>query len=124
VVFAPDGDASGGSALSALLLVTGTLSATVVVFHLGRSFSIVPLAQRVVRRGPYSIVRHPLYLAEEVALLGCLLRFLSPATIALFVVHCALQIARILFEENLLRRTFPDYAEYARSTPRLIPYIW
>jgi protein-S-isoprenylcysteine O-methyltransferase Ste14 len=105
-------------------MVIGTLGAVIVIFHLGKSFSVVPQARRLVRMGPYSVVRHPMYLAEEVALLGCLLRFFSPQTLALFLAHCALQIARILFEEKLLRRAFPDYREYARSTSRLIPYVW
>jgi protein-S-isoprenylcysteine O-methyltransferase Ste14 len=65
-----------------------------------------------------------LYLAEEVALLGFLLRFYSPMTLALFLAHGALQIGRMLFEENLLRQSFTDYDDYARSTPRLIPFVW
>jgi protein-S-isoprenylcysteine O-methyltransferase Ste14 len=69
-------------------------------------------------------VRHPLYLAEELALLGCLLRLYSPITTALFAAHCALQVSRILFEERLLRGALPEYGEYARSTARLIPYVW
>ena len=48
-----------------------------VIAYLGKSFSIIPQARRLVREGPYSVVRHPLYLAEEVALLSCLLRFFS-----------------------------------------------
>jgi protein-S-isoprenylcysteine O-methyltransferase Ste14 len=124
VLFAADLDPKGQALLPAAFLVTGSVAAVVTVFHLGRSFSIVPMAQRLVRGGPYAFVRHPLYLAEEVALLGCLLRFLSPLTLALFILHCALQVGRILFEEHLLRRVFPDYDDYARATSRLIPYVW
>ena len=95
-----------------------------VVFHLGRSFSIVPQARTLVRTGPYKFVRNPLYLAEEVAMLGILLQFYSPATLAVFLLHGAVQVRRIFYEENLLRLTLPDYACYAASTSRLIPYIW
>jgi protein-S-isoprenylcysteine O-methyltransferase Ste14 len=124
MLFAADQDPSGQNLVSLAFLVIGSGGAIIVIFHLGKSFSIIPQARRLVRAGPYSVVRHPLYLAEEVALLGCLLRFFSPLSLALFLAHCVLQIARILFEENLLRHTFPDYAEYARSTSRLIPYVW
>jgi protein-S-isoprenylcysteine O-methyltransferase Ste14 len=65
-----------------------------------------------------------LYLVEEVALLGTLLQFLSPLTLILFIAHGALQIRRMFYEEDLLRRTFADFDVYARSTPRLIPYVW
>jgi Flp pilus assembly pilin Flp len=53
-----------------------------------------------------------LYLAEEVAILGTLLQYYSPLTLA----HCVLQIGRIFYEENLLRHCFADYADYAQST--------
>lgn len=109
---------------SALLLLIGGVSMMVVIFHLGHSFSIVPQARRLVRTGPYAVVRHPLYLVEEVALLGTLLQYFSPLTLALFIAHGALQVRRMFYEEALLRRTFPDFDVYARSTPRLIPYIW
>ena len=81
-------------------------------------------ARKLVRTGPYKVVRHPLYLAEEVALLGMLLQCFSPLTLALFLVHAALQVRRTFYEDNLLRRAFPGFDEYARSTPRLIPYVW
>jgi protein-S-isoprenylcysteine O-methyltransferase Ste14 len=124
MVFASDRDPRGANLPSLALLAIGTVGAVAVIYYLGRSFSIVPQARGLVREGPYSIVRHPLYLAEEVAVLGCLLRFFSPTTLALFLAHCALQMARIIFEEDLLRRTFPEYEDYARSTSRLIPHVW
>jgi protein-S-isoprenylcysteine O-methyltransferase Ste14 len=77
-----------------------------------------------VRTGPYAVVRHPLYLAEEVALLGTLLQFYSFATLVLLLAHGALQVCRIFYEETLLRHTFAAYEDYARSTSRLIPYVW
>jgi Isoprenylcysteine carboxyl methyltransferase (ICMT) family len=124
ILLSVDRDPRGLNALSLAFLVTGAAGTVVVIAYLGKSFSIIPQARRLVREGPYSVVRHPLYLAEEVALLSCLLRFFSPVTLALFLVHGALQIARIRFEENLLRSAFPDYEEYARSTSRLIPHVW
>jgi protein-S-isoprenylcysteine O-methyltransferase Ste14 len=124
VLFVPAGASSSQNLASAALLLIGSVLMIVVIFHLGRSFSIVPQARTLVRTGPYKFVRNPLYLAEEVALLGTLLQFYSPATLAVFLLHGALQVRRIFYEENLLRLTFPDYAHYAASTSRLIPYIW
>jgi protein-S-isoprenylcysteine O-methyltransferase Ste14 len=124
VLFAP-GDASEGPKLaSAALYLIGTGLMIVVICHLGRSFSIVPQARRLVRTGPYAVIRNPLYLAEEVALFGALLQYFSPLVLALFLAHGALQIRRILYEESLLRLTFPDYEDYAKSTSRLIPRVW
>jgi protein-S-isoprenylcysteine O-methyltransferase Ste14 len=124
ILITVDRDPQDQSILPTALMLLGSGGALATIAYLGRSFSIVPRAQQLVRTGPYSLVRHPLYLAEEVALLGCLLKFYSLAALALFAVHLVLQIARMLFEENLLRRCFPEYADYAHSTWRLIPCLW
>ena len=123
-LFAPDHASANQSLLSTLLIVTGTTLMVVTISHLGRSFSIVPQARSLVRTGPYAIVRNPLYLAEEIAILGALLQYYSPLTLALFSIHCVLQVRRIFYEENLLKDTFADYEDYAKTTFRLVPYVW
>jgi protein-S-isoprenylcysteine O-methyltransferase Ste14 len=124
VLFTPRDTNAGLNLASAALLLIGTLLMVVVIAHLGRAFSIVPQARTLVRTGPYSFVRNPLYLAEAIALLGTLLQFYSLVTMALFLIHCAIQVWRMMYEENLLRRTFPEYDGYARSTSRFIPFVW
>lgn len=124
VILAPSGTSTGRGIASATFLLAGAVLMIVVIRHLGRSFSIVPQTRMLVRTGPYAIVRNPLYLAEGLAFLGAVLQYLSPLTVTLFVMQCALQIRRIFYEEDLLRRSLPDYDAYARSTPRLIPCIW
>ena len=124
VLFTPSDDLAVRNFASATLILIGSLLMVVVVVHLGQAFSIVPQARILVRTGPYSLVRNPLYIAEEVALLGTLLQYYSAVTLALFILHGGLQIGRIIYEERLLRRTFPEYEEYANSTSRLIPFVW
>jgi protein-S-isoprenylcysteine O-methyltransferase Ste14 len=110
--------------LSTAFVLTGTIMMLITVRHLGRSFSLVPQARSVVQTGPYRWIRHPLYLSEEIAIVGVVLRFLTPLTVAVLVVHIAIQVWRILYEEDLLRRTFPEYSAYEASRWRLIPYVW
>jgi protein-S-isoprenylcysteine O-methyltransferase Ste14 len=124
VLFAPGEPSTTEHFMSAALFLGGTMSMVVVIVYLGRSFSIVPQATTLVVAGPYAVVRNPLYLAEEVALLGTLLQCYSPVTFGLFLAHGVLQVRRIIYEETLLRRTFGNYDRYAASTARLIPYIW
>jgi protein-S-isoprenylcysteine O-methyltransferase Ste14 len=123
-LIAPGGASAGQNLTSAALIVIGTTLMVVAIFHLGRSFSIVPQARNLVRTGPYAFVRNPLYLAEQLAIFGALLQYCSIVTLLLFITHCTLQVRRIFYEETLLRRTFSDYEAYARSTSRLIPYVW
>jgi protein-S-isoprenylcysteine O-methyltransferase Ste14 len=124
VLFGPTEASTSQNIASAVFLVVGATSMVFVILYLGRSFSIVPQARKLVRSGPYAVVRNPLYLVEEIAVLGILLQCLSPLAFVLVVAHGVLQVRRILYEEDLLRRTFPDYDDYASSTSRLIPYVW
>lgn len=94
-----------------------------VLSFLGRSFSITPQARRLVTTGPYSVVRHPLYLAEELMALGLMIMVISPAAIMIAALHWLAQLRRMHNEESVLRMQFPGYADYADQTPRIIPRI-
>ena len=117
-------DAASLNLLSFACVMTGIIMMFVTIRHLGRSFSLVPQAHSVVQSGPYRWIRHPLYVAEEITVLGAVLQFLSPATVAILVMHVAIQICRIHYEEDLLRRTCPEYAAYEAGRWRVIPHVW
>ncbi len=110
--------------LSAALAFIGNALALLVLNRLGRSFSVMSEARRLVTGGPYRIVRHPLYLTEEIAILGIFLPYWGWPAVLLFATHLALQLLRLRNEEQVLRETFPDYADYARRTARLVPGLW
>ncbi|MDA9435462.1 methyltransferase family protein [Bradyrhizobium sp. CCBAU 51627] len=121
--FGKSGEALPNLASTACVLV-GMIMMLVTIRHLGGAFSLVPQARSVVQTGPYRWIKHPLYLAEEVAVLGVVLQFLTPVTAIVFVLHIAIQVCRIIYEEDLLRRTCPEYSGYEASRWRLIPYVW
>jgi protein-S-isoprenylcysteine O-methyltransferase Ste14 len=109
---------------SSVFLLIGAVMMLVTLRHLGRAFSLTPQARQVVQTGPYRWIRHPLYLWEEFAVVGVVLKSPSLVTAIILVVHVGVQICRILYEEELLRRTCPEYASYAASRWRLVPYVW
>ncbi len=102
----------------------GTALSTIALAHLGRSFSLMAEARRLVTTGPYRIVRHPLYLFEELAAVGVLIQFLSIYTALIFVAHIWIQLQRIKNEESILEKTFPEYQHYKSTTARLIPGVY
>jgi protein-S-isoprenylcysteine O-methyltransferase Ste14 len=110
--------------LSTACVLIGMIMMLVTIRHLGRSFSLVPQARSVVQTGPYRWIKHPLYLAEEIVILGVVLQYLTPATVIVLVLHIGVQVCRILYEEDLLRRNCPEYSSYEASRWRLIPYVW
>jgi len=110
--------------LSTACVLIGMIMMLVTIRHLGRAFSLVPQARSVVQTGPYRWIKHPLYLFEEIVILGVVLQYLTPVTVMLLILHIGVQVCRILYEEDLLRRNFPEYSSYEASRWRLIPYVW
>ena len=114
----------GGEIAATALILLGTTLAAYVLTQLGRSFSVMAEARRLVTTGVYRFVRHPLYVAEEIAAIGFVIQFLSYWTLLLLVAHVGFQLRRMLNEEAILVRTFPDYAAYKEKTARLIPGVY
>ena len=107
--------------IAAVAGISASVLGALTLSFLGRSFSVMPEARRLVTTGPYSIVRHPLYLFELLGVVGILLQVRSLAGIGLLALIVALQIARARWEEAVLDRAIPEFAAYRRQVPFLIP---
>lgn len=107
--------------LALVMTVVGFALSSWVLYWLGRSFSIMAEARRLVIAGPYAVVRHPLYVTEEIAIIGIIILNLSPQAVLLGLAHWALQLRRMHNEERVLRATFPEYDSYAATTPKVLP---
>ena len=120
----PVADLGSGLRMASLsLIAVGWVLSVYVLIWLGRSFSVMPQARRLVTSGPYGIVRHPLYLAEEIAVLGVTGLYVSPAALAIVAVHWLFQLRRMANEEKVLLATFRNYSVYAETTPKFFPYV-
>jgi protein-S-isoprenylcysteine O-methyltransferase Ste14 len=110
--------------LSSALAVFAFGFAVISLAYLRRNLSIIPEARRLSLAGPYRLVRHPLYFAEITAAIALVSStpYLTP--LVALVVFIVMQNIRAGFEERLLQATFPEYADYARRTRRIIPFVW
>jgi protein-S-isoprenylcysteine O-methyltransferase Ste14 len=112
------------AAVSVALAFGGTSFAIYSVRYLGRSFSLMAEARQLVTSGPYSRIRHPLYVGEGLAIIGVTLQYLSPLALLLLTVQICWQLYRMGCEEAVLEQNFPDYSAYKKRTARLIPGVY
>jgi protein-S-isoprenylcysteine O-methyltransferase Ste14 len=112
-----------GLAVGFWVQVTGLLLWAWALWKLGRSFGIVAADRGLVTRGPYALIRHPLYTAYMVGGLGYLMQSPSVWNAAIDLIAVSWQIVRINAEERHLDG--PGYAAYrARVRWRLWPGLW
>jgi protein-S-isoprenylcysteine O-methyltransferase Ste14 len=78
---------------------------------------------RLVTTGPYGLVRHPIYVSLWVFCWAGVADHLSLLSVAMGLVVAAGLFGRMVLEEGLLRARFPEYAEYARRTKRIVPFV-
>lgn len=122
LMWLPMGSASAPVLLAAnLLMVVGTFGSIWCLHYLGRSFAVMASARELVTGGPYGLVRHPLYVAEALTVMGVVLAHWSVAAVLVGAAQFALQFRRIQHEERVLRDAFPDYDAYAKTVPMLWP---
>jgi protein-S-isoprenylcysteine O-methyltransferase Ste14 len=112
-----------GVAMVVAAVVIGTWSFVV----LGRNATIYPHPVHeatLTDRGPYRLVRHPIYLAVIVGGVGLALASLNTAGVLVALVFIPFFGAKTGFEEDGLAEHVPGYREYRSAIPyRIIPWV-
>ena len=91
---------------------------------LGRSFGIVPANRGVVDKGPYLLVRHPIYAGYLVTHLAFIAAYPRPWNIAVVLISDAALVWRALFEERLLSQDARYQAYCGRVSWHLVPGLF
>ena len=111
--------------LGGLILVTlAALLSFASLLSLGRRFGVFPALRGLMTRGPYRLVRHPMYLAYVIADIGYNLQEWNVGTALLVMAGWISLLYRIQAEERVLSQDagWSDYASLVRY--RLIPGLW
>ena len=110
------------------LTITGFVFALWARFYLGSSwdaFISLKLDHKLVRTGPYAIVRHPIYSGFMLALVGSALNFGHLRSFIAATMVIAAWIYKSGLEEGFMMEHFgSEYDRYCRDVKRLIPGIW
>jgi protein-S-isoprenylcysteine O-methyltransferase Ste14 len=103
--------------LGAILIVPGLVIRALASGHVRKNESLAT-------SGPYAYTRNPLYLGSLFIGIGFAVVARSWwVGVALVVMFFAIYLPVILDEEKFLRQKFPEFDEYARRVPRLIPKL-
>jgi protein-S-isoprenylcysteine O-methyltransferase Ste14 len=121
---------SGNLLSGSPLIISGQLLAIALGIWARQSFQkgqfnihAEPAAGPLLLTGPYQFIRHPMYAFALLLVWISILGHLSFITVAVGLMVTGVIAVRIVTEEQLLRARYPDYAEYARQTRRIIPFI-
>jgi len=79
---------------------------------------------KVIDTGPYALMKHPV-ITSFFGIAGGLF-FINPSLTTLAaLIYTIWDFTRAAQqEEDLLTKTLPGYADYARRTPRFLPHLW
>jgi protein-S-isoprenylcysteine O-methyltransferase Ste14 len=110
--------------IAELTFITGTCLVIISIIYLGKYFAIFPAFRGLVVRGPYSIVRHPIYVGEFMMIFACFLASTTFLSFGLLLAILPSIIIRINSEEYILNNA-PNHENYTINvTWRLLPGIW
>jgi protein-S-isoprenylcysteine O-methyltransferase Ste14 len=106
-----------------VLFIVGVAAWTWIRLARGTDYAQLPRAPRVlVTRGPYRVVRHPLYLATVCAGLGQLVAGATLECLVFWILLVATFAVRSAREERLLEAAFgTTWQAYVRAVPPLLP---
>jgi protein-S-isoprenylcysteine O-methyltransferase Ste14 len=77
----------------------------------------------LVTTGPYRFIRHPIYASILFFLGAAELSRISVINLIIAVIGSIGIVIRIYTEEHFLMLRYPEYAQYAARTKRIIPFI-
>jgi protein-S-isoprenylcysteine O-methyltransferase Ste14 len=114
-------------ALAALLLVAGLGFAVWARVHLGNNWSghvTLKPGHRLIRSGPYAIVRHPIYTGILTAMIGSAIAVDQYRGVLAVLIATETFVRKLRLEERWLTEEFGDeYVHYCREVKALIPGV-
>ena len=103
--------------LGAALVIPGVLVRALASGHVQKN-------EQLTTSGPYAYTRNPLYLGSLILAVGFALASRSWWIAAgMVLIFFSIYLPVIRAEEVFLRKRFPEFADYARSVPRLLPRL-
>jgi protein-S-isoprenylcysteine O-methyltransferase Ste14 len=110
-------------ALIIIFLIPGSWAVICMKFR----FNVAPdllSGSRLVMKGPYKFIRHPMYSTVLGITLIVVIFSFSFFLAVIWLILLITLIVKLSYEENLLEKEFSLYAEYKGKSKRLIPFLY
>jgi len=107
-------------AVAFLLMIWARITFGTRSFHAAAN----PTEGGLVTTGPYHYVRHPIYAAILLFFGAAFAAHPSWINAGVDLIIFGALLARMLSEERLVVEKYPEYAEYARRTKRVLPGVF
>jgi protein-S-isoprenylcysteine O-methyltransferase Ste14 len=114
--------------LGVAVTFAGLLFAIWARFRLGRNWSgeiTIKQDHELIRTGPYSVVRHPIYSGLLLGLLGTAIAFGEVRDfIGVLLASVAWRLKSLVEEQYMTEQFGAEYTNYKREVKALVPFIW
>ncbi len=104
-----------------IISMAGVAVAIWTLVILGKSFDVSPADRGLVNRGPYKLIRHPMYASELFSVLAIVIADLSMRNTLITLALILTFVLRIRWEEKIISG-YQAYSFEVRS--RLLPGVW
>jgi protein-S-isoprenylcysteine O-methyltransferase Ste14 len=79
---------------------------------------------QLLTRGPFRLIRHPMYAGLALFLLGCVFSPFLWWRMSAWLALAGVLVGKARIEEQLLLSQFAEYAEYQSRTKRFVPFLF
>ena len=110
--------------IEAIAMLIGVWAVLSMKLHTVTVLPSVKKGGQLCTSGPYRVIRHPMYTAVLLLLLGLLLNNYSHIGLVVFFIVLVDLIVKMNVEEKILLAHYTDYKNYMTKTKRIIPFLY
>jgi protein-S-isoprenylcysteine O-methyltransferase Ste14 len=110
--------------IEAIATLIGVWAVLAMKLHTVTVLPSVKKGGQLCTSGPYRVIRHPMYTAVLLLLLGLLLNNYSHIGLVVFIIVLVDLIVKMNVEEKILLAHYTDYKNYMTKTKRIIPFFY
>lgn len=110
-----------------IFVIIGLVLGIWAIVHMNFKVSVFPDAkkgQKLIMKGPYTYVRHPMYTSVLLITYVWTLNRFDVITVTLWILLLITLLVKIRYEEEQLQKYFRNYSSYTAKTKRLIPFLF